>query len=1036
MKKLNERWLETTGYSNPSAHERSPTYKRMRKLLQQEYEAQRKYERHLADWKEYPKLAKEKKWSTPVEPTPDPELEEFKDNHNMFLDFIWNLDDPENTYFKSFKRPLDLGSSISIPKKQNRLMHGDFKWRFPYDASPGLGCKGKILYLDALVASFFANPTLYETKLNERVEFDPEVARPKTIYEKCRLELRNRRIANKAASAEMRPFEDLEEKLIENTEALLDEATELEREHIKDALSLPPEELAFNELFEGKLRLVIDYKPLDPSTKLGRFYIMWQRMDYKVDWEKGIVSGVHEVVDESPEGAAKRLKNVVFGQSADVPRTKKIQMKIGKWLSKVHDYAWKIDTERDKILKYMESISDHPAEAGRIKGTYVDEALTEKERENYYRNRSLLSTMTGGEDQGLERPATVLAWMDWWKDNAAFIKTKMKSAGVDGYAIIITRAPIDVWRMADFDNIESCHSPPSRGGGGEYYKCGVAEAHGHGAVAYVVNSTDLIDTYVGSGRSKKGHLYDIKDVENSEEFQDPKREIFEDDKSEPPRQGDGEILPMSRVRLRQVRYFENKDARDNIYDYPDNEEMMEKYGPGTELAVPEFRVYGTEFPDLSLHMIEWARKKQQTKIENAPRIASRYDGPPVINGDTFIKYGGSHEDNVIDTLVKALFGGEEHVTGLIKQDTETEDQLDEDLLSNALIEAYQSEVDNIAEEANDDMRNAKVAGFAISDDGGFVYITLRAQMHIYWYIQDFKSLPNPRDEIIDYAVDELDDWFSWLTLEKDQKGNAINWNYPELKSDGKNVVLTLSINPKRLKGFGKQEYSFNPDSFGDFCTFVEDECEPQAAAIKHLVSIFFKRNGIMHGGAIIKMAQDLEDGNLRELGLDYWEHEVVEGDEYGEISEITFESAAIPIAYADINNALVPDSNWRGVNKETAQKIAGDREFHIELRKRLAAPAQQQTGEGYYPPMWVNYKADDMHINITPTFSVYWSDPDGLVDVLGEIILYWDHLEQLVKLVNDVFLETARKLKVQPEGPTPEQIEEHKLFEIEDLARI
>ena len=192
----------------------------------------------------------------------------------------------------------------------------------------------------------------------------------------------------------------------------------------------------------------------------------------------------------------------------------------------------------------------------------------------------------------------------------------------------------------------------------------------------------------------------------------------------------------------------------------------------------------------------------------------------------------------------------------------------------------------------------------------------------------------------------------------------------------------------------------------------------------------------MHGGAIIKMAQDLEEGNLRELGLDYWEYEVVEGDEYGEISEITFEAAAIPIAYADINNALVPDSNWRGVNKETAQKIAGDREFLIELRKRLAAPAQQKTGEEYYPPMWINYKADDMHINITPTFSVYWSDPDGLVDVLGEIILYWDHLEQLVKLVNDVFLETARKLKVQPEGPTPEQIAEHKLFEIEDLIRM
>ena len=98
-------------------------------------------------------------------------------------------------------------------------------------------------------------------------------------------------------------------------------------------------------------------------------------------------------------------------------------------------------------------------------------------------------------------------------------------------------------------------------------------------------------------------------------------------------------------------------------------------------------------------------------------------------------------------------------------------------------------------------------------------------------------MPNPRDEIIDYAVDALDDWYPWVSLEGKQDAAAVNWNYPELKSDGKNVVLTLSINPKRLVGFRKQEYSFNPDSFGDFCNFVEDECEPQAAAIKHLVSI-------------------------------------------------------------------------------------------------------------------------------------------------------------------------------------------------------
>ena len=48
--------------------------------------------------------------------------------------------------------------------------------------------------------------------------------------------------------------------------------------------------------------------------------------------------------------------------------------------------------------------------------------------------------------------------------------------------------------MSDFDQISSCHSPPSRPSpsGNSYYKCAVAEAAGHGAVAYVVSMTSLL----------------------------------------------------------------------------------------------------------------------------------------------------------------------------------------------------------------------------------------------------------------------------------------------------------------------------------------------------------------------------------------------------------------------------------------------------------------------------------------------------------------------------------------------------------------
>ena len=75
--------------------------------------------------------------------------------------------------------------------------------------------------------------------------------------------------------------------------------------------------------------------------------------------------------------------------------------------------------------------------------------------------------------------------------------------------------PIDVMRMSDFDNIESCHSPPSRRGDNSYYKCAVAEAHGHGPVAYVVRNEDLNELI-----SK----YDLEDASYQGSFRRIRRE--------------------------------------------------------------------------------------------------------------------------------------------------------------------------------------------------------------------------------------------------------------------------------------------------------------------------------------------------------------------------------------------------------------------------------------------------------------------------------------------------------------------------------
>ena len=138
-------------------------------------------------------------------------------------------------------------------------------------------------------------------------------------------------------------------------------------------------------------------------------------------------------------------------------------------------------------------------------------------------------------------------WKTWWNENGG------------SYSIIISRAPIDILRMSDFDHIESCHSQ-----GGSYFKCAVSEAKGNGPIAYVVKNSDL----------KK-----IKDLQADEIFADRERDV-------------NGIVPVARLRFR--RYTNNKD------DY--------------DLAIPENEVYGHDDGNVVDAVTKWAQEAQKDVI--------------------------------------------------------------------------------------------------------------------------------------------------------------------------------------------------------------------------------------------------------------------------------------------------------------------------------------------------------------------------------------------------------------------------------------
>ena len=63
---------------------------------------------------------------------------------------------------------------------------------------------------------------------------------------------------------------------------------------------------------------------------------------------------------------------------------------------------------------------------------------------------------------------------------------------LQNYMIIVSRHPIDVLRMSDIGQIESCHSPKK-----SYFKCAQAEAKGHGPIAYLVRMRDYKELLAG-----------------------------------------------------------------------------------------------------------------------------------------------------------------------------------------------------------------------------------------------------------------------------------------------------------------------------------------------------------------------------------------------------------------------------------------------------------------------------------------------------------------------------------------------------------
>ena len=434
-----------------------------------------------------------------------------------------------------------------------------------------------------------------------------------------------------------------------NKEDVLYEVSDEELESIADWVGdFPEDKLSFRQMFDGKKRVMLPFgvpESDDLNTPFGRMMNYIESAGGKVDFSDGTLS------------------QEVSSEKSDKKQVRKTR--IGKWFNKVASM-------REKEVK-MASEWRAKSRAGEDVGSLGLEwdRLSKKIKKEY------------GNAISTAHPDDLKAMSEFWATKSEFYRQNPDAAneGNDKYKIIISRAPIDVLRMSDFDDLNSCHSPD-----GSHFKCAVAEAKGHGLVAFIVDAEQW-DEFSKSGAN----------LQDNEIFKDRMRDI-------------NGISPRSRVRLRKFSYL---NPTTNVRE---------------EIAVPEMRVYGKRFPGFVDKVTEWARAAQPEFI----KLKEEGEYP---NIEEMTRYGGSYEDNYDSALLNNFF--EEKV--FPNSENAYGDKGDEEEDETEQMRAAITEVENRAAAA---YVNGGFVDGEVHDDGNGPYVTMSGGIILKIPMDEMVSVPN------------------------------------------------------------------------------------------------------------------------------------------------------------------------------------------------------------------------------------------------------------------------------------------------------
>ncbi|MHA2404513.1 MAG: hypothetical protein ACXADH_16055 [Candidatus Kariarchaeaceae archaeon] len=529
-----------------------------------------------------------------------------------------------------------------------------------------------------------------------------------------------------------------------NKKQALNELTEEEYEFVKEALEIPPTELPFSNIFGDKYRILGNFEVVTdkhPLSKVIKFLTDngWTFNTPNPPKEFSFTKTYDEVaVDRNDR--TKLDKNV-----KSVTKTFGLQ---------------KLMQDMNKAMTQSMPNSFADYEKLREEAKELNKSFLAAEGEEQEKLANQIQINLYRQALGKRLRAGLAEHMPLFADQAALFDMQKSIDKLFAPAFVIfSRHPIDVFRMSDFTQITSCHSPPSIKGDEKFDQfniCALAEAYANGMISYVVTAEEF----------KK------KDMEPTQETLD---EYEDDELFYDAERGEGVLEPRSRIRIRRTAYTD-----------PDTNNV-------TPLAVPDQKVYGLNTGGFKEYVRDYIANIQKADLEKIfqTEVEGFQDGSTLLSIDNFERFGGSYEDNgmaVRDNL-PMMFASALDIdplkiiaSGYLKYDrslqNELESRADEEF--GASIEDVERDVEVWAEQASRrqawyfDVEVGEINGIPSIDEVGLiVYVTLPEDVDvannfskinsIFEDYKDYFSLPWANfdqvepEEIAVYAAGNIDD---------------------------------------------------------------------------------------------------------------------------------------------------------------------------------------------------------------------------------------------------------------------------------------